>query len=111
MFPKLIAHQKEDNGFKYSYGVPPLLFDSTYCSEKTHIQENLGPSERECKGMLGFIKSFSGETGVLQSGCMFSEDFAAVMMIESDVCLVAAASALRAAAQMSVGFKPYVRQT
>lgn len=44
---------------------------------------------------LGFCRS---ETGVLESGCLFSMSSEVVMVIGSDVCLVAAASALRAAA-------------
>ena len=46
----------------------------------------------------GVLRSFGGETGDLESGCLFSEGSEVVMMIGSDVCLVAAASASRAAA-------------
>lgn len=55
----------------------------------------------ECERMLvrpmGFIKSFRGETGVPQWGCLFSEGSAAVTMIGPDGCLVVAASGLGAA--------------
>lgn len=46
----------------------------------------------------GVLKSCRGETGDQESVCLFSEGSEVVMMIGSDVCLVAAASASRAAA-------------
>lgn len=42
------------------------------------------------------LRSFRGETGVLESGCLLSEGSEVVMMIGRDVCLVAAASAAAA---------------
>ena len=60
-----------------------------YCrSERMGIRGNTG----------GVLKSFRGETGDLETGCLFSVGSEAVMMIGCDVCLVAAASASRAAA-------------
>lgn len=61
----------------------------------------MGQSEWEYGGVLpsgGVLKSCGGETGDQESGCLFSEGSEVVMMIGSDVCLVAAASASRAAA-------------
>lgn len=58
----------------------------------------MGWSEWESEGtLLRPVKSFGGETGDLESGCLFSEGSEVVMMIGSDVCLVAPASASRAA--------------
>lgn len=58
-------------------------------------------SEWESEGIPvkagGVLRSFRGETGNLETACLFSEGSEVVMMIGSDVCLVAAASASRAA--------------
>lgn len=43
----------------------------------------------------------------LESGCSFSEGSEVVTLIGSEVCLVAAASASRAAAEMSEGYEPW----
>lgn len=53
------------------------------------IQGNTGEAS-------GVLKSLRCEIGEL--GCLFSEGSEVVMMIGSDVCMVAAASASRAAA-------------
>lgn len=104
-FPKSIAHQKKDNDLKKNPAVifsPPcsLIFNQRQ-GEKTCIQGTAGQSEPGIRGNTGgVLKSFRGETRDLESGCLFSEGSEVVMMIGSDVCLVAAAaaSASRAAA-------------
>lgn len=98
MFPKSFTHRKEDNGLKYSSAV---WFIVTVV-RRDALRVTLGAvGPEECESMLvrpmGFIKSFRGETGVPQWGCLFSEGSAAVTMIEPDGCLVVAASGLRAA--------------
>lgn len=47
--------------------------------------------------LVRVLKSFRGETRDPESDCLFSKVSEVVMMIGNDVCLVAAASASRAA--------------
>lgn len=59
--------------------------------------DSVGQSEWESGEAGGVLKSFGGETGDLETACLFTEGSEVVMMIGSDVCLVAAAYASRAA--------------
>lgn len=67
------------------------MHSRSFRAERTGMRGNTGEAG-------GVLRSFRGETGVLESGCLFSEASEVVMMIGCDVCLGAAASALRAAA-------------
>lgn len=70
---------------------PSCLSILGYCCDKRCIQDNLELRERGGILVKGASRGFGGETGFLESSCLFSEGSEAVMMIGCDACLVAAA--------------------